>query len=215
MNEKETTLLVIGATGGTGKELVKQGLARGYRVRALVRNPAKFKIVHPRLEVCQGNVLDPESLFTAMQGVGAVLSALGHKNFFFPGRILSDGSRNMILAMERRGIDRVLAVTAMGISENRFRLGLYYSLFLEPFLLWFYFRDKERQEDVFRQSRLNYTIIRPGQFIPGKSRATYRHGENLGSYILTRLVSRATVATFMLDELEQHRYLRKAVCITH
>lgn len=215
VNKISGTLLVVGATGGLGKILVAQALQEGYRVRALARKPEKLKAEHPNLEVFPGDVLQPDTLEAAVAGVDVVISALGHKKFLFPGRILSRGTQNLLQVMQDQGVHRILAVTAMGISDNRYRLGLYYTLFLQPLMLWPYFRDKERQEKILKESGLNYTIIRPAQFIPGKAKSNYRHGEKLGSYVLTPLVSRATVARFILDEIQRRRYERTAVCVAH
>jgi putative NADH-flavin reductase len=75
-------ILIIGGTGGTGKELVKQALELGHTVTALVRDPGKMKASHPKLVVLKGNILDYESVKEAVKGQDAVLSALGHKRFF-------------------------------------------------------------------------------------------------------------------------------------
>lgn len=208
------TLLIIGATGSLGKHLVSEALHRGYKVRALARKPERVKS-QDGLEVVQGDVLKPKTLTGALKGVSAVLCALGHRNFLFPGQRLSKGTANLMDEMRQHKITRILCVTAMGISDNRFRLGIYYSLFLEPLLLYRYFRDKERQEKLLQESALDYTIVRPAQFIPGRPRKKYKVGKKLGGIVLTALVSRATVASFMLDELEEGKYLRQAICITN
>src|SRR6266436_9262191 len=81
-------LLIIGATGGTGRELVKQALERGHQVTAFVRTPARLRLAHERLTVVRGDVLDRSSVEAAVRGHDAVLSALGHKLWFYPTRIL-------------------------------------------------------------------------------------------------------------------------------
>src|SRR5689334_5722659 len=70
-------VLVLGATGGTGRRLVEQALAQGHIVTAFARNPRKIQIEHSNLEVARGDILRPESLELAIQGQDAVLSALG------------------------------------------------------------------------------------------------------------------------------------------
>src|SRR5664279_3711905 len=75
-------VLVIGATGGTGWQLIQQALTQGHQVTAFVRNPAKLQIEHANLRVVTGDVLDYASVESAMRGQSAVLSALGHKRFF-------------------------------------------------------------------------------------------------------------------------------------
>src|SRR5262245_46147463 len=76
-----TRVLIVGATGGTGRQLVSQALGRGFHVTALVRKPAAFQLEHPRLRVLVGDVLDPISLKPAMAGQHAVISALGHRRY--------------------------------------------------------------------------------------------------------------------------------------
>jgi len=206
-------LLIIGGTGKTGKELVKQGLEKGHSITVLARNPNKVKCQHQNLKVIKGNVLIPETLENAFQGQDAVLSALGHKRFFIKTTILSRGTKNIISTMERNKIQRFICITSLGINDSRFRLGLYYTLFTIPFILLFYFLDKAKQEKLIMSSNLDWTIVRPGQLTNGKKRMKYRHGPNLGNYILTKMISRADVAHFMLNELESKKYMHQAVAI--
>lgn len=208
-------LLIIGATGGTGRALVEQALAQGHTVTALVRNPEKMKVSHERFSTVRGNALDPESVDGAVRGKDAVLSALGHKRWFIKTNILSNGTKNIIAAMERHGVRRFVCVTTLGIGDRRGRLGLYYTLFVEPVIIYFYFRDKERQEDLIRRSSLDWIIVRPGRLTNGRKRGVYRHGPDLGSWILTLSISRSDVADFMLKQLTDNSYLRKAPAIVY
>src|SRR5213593_920448 len=89
-------VLIVGATGGTGRQLVAQALERGYAVTALVRNPAKLGIENPNLRTLQGDVLDYASAEAAVKGQEGVISALGHKQYFRPSRILSEGTGNIL-----------------------------------------------------------------------------------------------------------------------
>lgn len=202
-------LLIIGASGGTGRELVRQALGLGHTVTAFVRNPKRFSLRHDRLSVAQGNVLDEASVDAAVQGKDAVLSALGHKRWFIKTTILSEGTRNIIGAMEKHGVRRFVCETALGIGDTRGRMGLYYTFFVEPLIVYFYFRDKERQEALIKKSSLDWIIIRPGQLTNGKKRGTYRHGPDLGNWILTLSISRSDVADFMLRQLHDDTYLHK------
>ena len=208
-------LLVIGATGGTGRAIVEQGLAMGHNVTAFVRDPRKMRITHERLTVVVGDVLDQNSVVRAVEGKDAILSALGHKRWFIHSNILSEGTRNIITAMERKGVKQFICETSLGVGDSRGRLGLYYTLFVIPVITFFYFRDKERQELLIRESVLDWVIVRPGQLTNGRQGRPYRHGEELGSFILTVTISRADVAEFMLRQLSDHTYLRKAVAVAY
>ena len=202
-------LLIIGATGGTGRALVEQALAQGHVVTAFARKPLKITASHDRLIVAKGNVLDYDSLDQAVQGKDAVLSALGHKRWFIKTSILSEGTRNIIKAMQKHNVKRLICETSLGIGDSRWRMGLYYTLFVIPVITFFYFRDKERQERYIKQSSLDWIIVRPGQLTNGRKRGTYLHGLNIGSILLTVRISRADVADFMLKQLTDDSYLRK------
>jgi putative NADH-flavin reductase len=208
-------LLIIGGTGGTGQELIKQALEQGHSLTALVRNPEKAKIAHQNLSVIKGNVLDFDKVQEAVAGQDAVLSALGHKRFFIKTTILSEGTKNIIKAMEKHNVKRFICITSLGINDSRFKLGLYYTLFVIPFIVFFYFRDKAKQEKIIRSSKLNWTIVRPGQLTNGKKRGRYKHGANVGNYILTKMISRADVAHFILSQLNDATYLHKTTGVTY
>jgi putative NADH-flavin reductase len=208
-------LLIIGGTGGTGKELIKQALEQGHILTALVRNPLKVKITHPSLRIIKGDVLDFDKVQEAVAGQDAVLSALGHKRFFIKTNILSEGTKSIIRAMEKHKVNRFICVTSLGINDSRFKLGLYYTLFVIPFIIFFYFRDKAKQEKLIRNSNLNWTIVRPGQLTNGRKRGNYKHGANVGNYILTKIISRADVADFILCQLSDTTYLHKTPGVTY
>ncbi len=161
-------LVVVGGTGATGRQIIKQGLDKGHLITALVRKPEKLKIDHRNLTICQGDVLKPESLVAAFNGHDAVISALGHKKFFIKTNILSKGTENIIAAMKQNNIRRFVCITALGINDSRFKLGLYYTLFVIPFILLFYFLDKEKQERLIQTSDLDWTLVRPAQLTNGK-----------------------------------------------
>jgi putative NADH-flavin reductase len=203
-------ILILGATGGTGRQLVAQALEQGHQVTAFARAPERVRTAHPRLSVAQGDVLDYPSLEAAVAGQDAVLSALGHKRWFYPNRILSTGTRNLVRAMATHGVRRLVCETALGVGDSRGRAGLYYTLFVAPFILPFYFRDKERQENIIRGSSLDWVIVRPGLLTNGRRRRRYRHGSEVGHWLWTCRISRADVADFMLRQLADDAYLRRS-----
>jgi len=203
-------LLIVGASGGTGRRLVEQALERGYSVTVLAREPSRLAIQHAQLSVVKGNVLDERSVDTAVSGQDAVLSALGHKRFFGPTRILSEGTRNILRAMERHDVGRFVCETSLGIGESAGRMGLVYTLFVVPMILPFYFWDKTRQERVIAASSAEWVIVRPGALTNGEKRGIRREDAGVGSFLWTVRISRADVAAFMLDQLTSDQYLRKA-----
>lgn len=207
-------VLIVGATGGTGRALVAQALERQYTVTALVRNPARLDIAHPRLTVIQGDVLDVASVASAVRGQDAVICTLGHKRFFYPTRILSEGTRNLLRAMEANGVRRLVCQTSLGIGSSAGRMGVYYTLFVIPAILPFYFWDKTRQERLIAASRTEWVVVRPAALSNGAPRGTCRHGHDVGSFVRTPGVARADVARFMLDQLSDNSSLGSAVGVS-
>ena len=205
-----TRLLIVGATGGTGRQLLAQALERGFAVTALVRDPSRLPVSHPQLTVVRGDVLDEGSLDAAMRGQEAVISALGHRRYLSPTRILSEGTRNILRAMDAHGVPRFVCETSLGIGDSAGRMGLYYTFFTIPVILPFYFWDKTRQEQVIAASNVEWTIVRPGVLTNARRRGRHRHGFHIGSFLWTVRISRADVADFMLDQLESNTYLRAA-----
>lgn len=206
-----TRLLIVGATGGTGRELVAQALERGFEVTAFVRDPDRLSVTHQHLVTVRGDVLDPAAVENAVRGQHAVLCALGHRRYLGPTRILSDGTRNILRAMEVHGVRRIVCETSLGIGDSAGRLGLYYTLFVIPVILPFYFWDKTRQERSIASGAADWVIVRPGALTNGPRRGACRHGRGIGSFLTTVRISRADVAEFMLRQVTDGSYLGSAV----
>ncbi len=210
LSKRPTRLLVVGSTGGTGRQVVEQALQRGYAVTAFARDPSKLKIENPQLKVLQGDVLDYASVEAAVQGQDAVISALGHKRFFYPTSILSEGTRNLLRAMDTHKVARLVCETSLGIGNSAGRLGLYYTFLIVPLVLPFYFWDKTRQERLIAASETEWVIVRPGLLNNRKMKSAYRHGADVGNFFWTVKISRADVADFMLNQITDNTYLRTA-----
>jgi putative NADH-flavin reductase len=207
---KPASVLIVGATGGTGRELVTQALERGYLVTAFARHPSAVQINQinkERLRVVQGDVLDYASLESAVKGHDAVMCALGHKQFFRPTRILSEGTGNLLRAMNAHGVRRLVCETALGIGGSAGRMGVYYTFFVLPIILPFYFWDKTRQERLIAATGRDWVVVRPGALTNGAKRGRYRHGRTVGSLLWTVRISRADVADFMLNQVSDNTYL--------
>jgi putative NADH-flavin reductase len=202
-------LVIFGATGGTGQALVQQALDRGHTVTAFVRKASRMRIKDARLSLALGNVLDYGTVEAAIAGQDAVLSALGHKQWLIKSSILSRGTRNILAAMTKCGVRRFVCETSLGVGDSRGRLGILYTFFLIPLLLYYYFRDKELQEQYIKQSALDWVIVRPALLTNGKQTGAVNDGKNVGSRLFTHSISRADVASFMLSEVKDDRYLRE------
>ncbi len=201
-------LLIIGSTGTIGRHLVEQALQQGHTVTAFARNPAKPGLVaHPNLRVFQGDVLDLAAVQNAVTGQEAVLCALGAGR---KGQVRATGTQHIIQAMEQAGVQRLICQTSLGVGESWGNLNFFWKYVMFGLLLRSAFSDHERQEEAVRQSRLNWTIIRPAAFTDGALTGQYQHGFPATANDLTLNISRADVAHFMLQQLTIDTYLHKA-----
>jgi uncharacterized protein YbjT (DUF2867 family) len=169
---------------------------------------------HERLAAIKGDVLDYGSVDRAMIGQEAVLCALGHKRYFGPTRILSDGTRNILRAMDAHGVARIVCETSLGIGDSAGRMGLAYTFFIVPWILPFYFWDKTRQERIIANSKVEWVIVRPSALIDAIRRGRYREGRGVGNFLWTERISRADVADFMLNQLASGRHVWAAAGVS-
>jgi len=111
-------LLILGASGGTGQELVAQALEQNHDVTAFVRDPAKISMSHEKLTVIKGDVLDKNILIKALEGKDAVLSALGVGKSLKSNNLMTNAMSNIIPAMNATGVKRIIFESAFGVGET-------------------------------------------------------------------------------------------------
>jgi len=207
-------ILIFGATGGTGKELVAEALQRGHDVTAFVRDPGKLAVSHAHLRVQQGDLQEPETVRAAIPNHQAVLSALGTRTLG-KSTLLSNGLKEIIKSMTASGVRRLLWESSLGVGETRGQLGPLYNWLLIPLMLRNVFADKELQESIIRSSPLDWTIVQPASLTNGPRTGKYRAGPNACRDRSTPRISRADVAHFMLEEVANPRYMTQSVALCY
>ena len=203
-------VIVFGASGGTGREIVRQGLEAGHEVTAFLRNPAKLTVRHERLRVVQGDVLNAGEVVRACQGQEAALIALGGK----PTGVqpCAAGTLHVVQGLHAHGGRRLICLTSLGVGDSKGEPGWLFSHLLVPLLLRAEMADKEQQEGVVRHSGLEWVIARPGGLTNGAARRAYTAAPHWTAGGTPR-IARASVAKFMLDQLETDHWLGQAVAL--
>lgn len=206
-------VLIIGATGGTGRAVVSAAKAAGHEVVALVRSAEKavdLSIDH----LVEGSVLDPAALARAMQGVEAVISVLGTKlSPIREVRLLSQATELMVQQMQQAGVRRFVCVTGMGAGDSRGHGGALFDGLLLPLLLRKIYQDKNRQEAVIKRSDLDWTIVRPSVLSDRPGRQSYSAMTDLSAFH-GGSIARADVAHFLVQQLSSDDWLRKTPLIS-
>jgi len=168
-------ILILGATGRVGGQIVNYALRDGHQVIAFVRTPEKIQINHEKLTVMQGNVLNKDDIVRAMQGIDVVLSALNTDG----ATTLSESMPHIIEAMENEGVQRIITVGTAGILQSR----------VEPHLLRYQSSESKRKltraaedhhkaYDLLQKSSIDWTIVCPTYLPDGEPLGKYRVESN-------------------------------------
>ena len=207
-------LLVLGATGGTGQEVVSQALEKGHLVTAFVRDPSRLKVPADRLRVLTGTVTgDGAPLATAVRGHDVVISALGRGMSLNSEDLMAQSMPAIVRAMESEGVRRLIFTSAYGVGVTWRDVPPLGKIVIKVFLRNLY-ADKVVGEAELQRSVLDWTLVYPVQLTNGPRTGRYRFGERLELHGLPR-VSRADVADFMLTQVEDRTFVRKGVIVSN
>jgi putative NADH-flavin reductase len=214
-------LLLLGATGRTGRHVLEQALQRGHTVHALVRDKKKVTLHHPHLVLFEGTPSDKAILQQAMSGCEAILSALNiSRTSDFPwsplrtGKtFLSDVMRDLVELAPQHRINRIIITSAWGVAETKKDIPGWFRWFIDNSNISHPYLNHAVQEDLLKQSSIDFTSVRPAALTNGR-----KEQEIIVSFNNTPkpkwLISRLSVAKFMLDVLEKNLYKRELPVIS-
>jgi putative NADH-flavin reductase len=208
---------VFGASGNIGHHVVDQLLAAGHHVTAYVRNPDKLNTVHANLTVIAGELDDPATVAQAVTGADAVISALGPTlKRSATGTPVTDGTRNIVHAMETADVARYIGLATPAITDERDKPTLKAKILRTMPKLAFpnALTELVGITDVVRGSDLDWTIARitspNDKPASGSIRAGYLGRDKVGS-----AMSRADIAAFLVGQLTNTTYHHAAPAISN
>lgn len=205
--------VVLGATGGTGFEIVRQAIEHGHSVTAFVRSPERLKPFGNRITVKQGDLLNPAELAKAISGHDAILSGFGPRVPIAKtdANLLRNFATALTTAMNHSGVRRAVIVSTAFLFKDSIvpPTYLFGRLFFPGVVV-----DASAMEQIFMQSGLDWTIVRPPQLtdkpFTGKYRVRTGHLPRFGFNI-----SRADVAHSFLKTVEDPTSIRKIVGVSN
>ena len=203
-------VLVLGATGGTGRLIVRDAVAKGHSVVALVRSKASTDL--PGASMIEGDARDEATLAPAMDGCDAVVSALGTGMGFRKVSLLAEATRALVPAMTRYGVSRLVCISALGVGDSRGHGGFVFDRLFQPLLLSQAYKDKDHQEAAIRASSLDWVIVRPAMLTDDPAQGSVRAVTNLAR-INGGKVARADVARFVVEQLTTDTWLGRTPVI--
>ena len=210
-----TKIIVFGASGGTGKQVVLHALEEGHEVTVVIRNPEAFTIQRNNLKIIKGDVLQPATFENEMRGHTAVISCLGIPKI--QSTVLySQGIKNIVQAMKQAGIDRILCISsgAISIPPGSSRI---MTFLLKNVLQRLYkpvYSDMVLMENTLRASDLSWTVLRAPKLTDGKSKMNYR--------VITQqplrsipVISRADLAHYLVSHVGDELTYKSVVEIAY
>ena len=208
-------IAIFGGTGSTGKELVKQALAAGNDVVAYVRNPSKLGITHEHLTIVKGELCDHALIERTVSGAGAVISVLGPRGDS-KNKPLTQGMQNIIAAMKNRGVRRLIIASTLSVEDPNDLLefkarALVYFVKLTMHAVY---EEIINVAEAVRASDLDWTIVRLAMLNDKPKSGNVRTGY-LGTGEVGTWISRADIADFMLQQVHDTKFLRRAPAISN
>ncbi len=204
-------LLILGATGTTGRHIVSQALETGRLVTILARDRSKADIQHQQLRVIEGDVRNHEALTRAMDGQDVVISAIGRGMSFNSEHLIGQSVPGILMTMKAQGIKRLMFTSAMGVGDTYRHAPVMAKIFFSTLLRGIY-ADKAIGERLIRNSALDWTIVQPVMFTDGPLTKNYRVGEHLPMAGMPK-ISRADTAHFILDRLNDPETFGKTLIL--
>ena len=207
---------MFGATGRIGRHVVEQAVAHGHAVVAFVRDPSRLSLPAERLTVVTGDVGDPSAVEAAVDGADAVISAIGPKhNTAAEADRVVDGMRNVLAAMERHGVRRLVNLSggAIRVPGERKPPADAVASAVVRLLARHVVAAKQREFDLIRRSAVDWVAVRPPRVIDGPLTGSYRAGDvALGP---RSRISNRDVADFLLRQLTDDTYVRQAPFVSY
>jgi uncharacterized protein YbjT (DUF2867 family) len=210
-------ITVFGATGGIGGQVVRQALDAGHQVTAVVRDPTRFGVTHPTLEVVTvPGLTDPEVLRPALAASHAAVSGVGPRGRR-DGPVASAATRGILRAMEASGVRRFVAVSAVPVGPVPEGESLVNRWILLPFIgavLRDHYADLAEMEDEIRRSATEWTVVRPPKLVNQPLTGRYRTVVG-GNVPRGYAISRADAAHSMLAALGDPATIGQTVGIAY
>ena len=205
-------ILVVGASQGTGAECVKNALSKGHQVTAFARSPQKLAIENPALKKEAGDFFKLADLERVMPGHDAVivtasvskLSTFKEKPDYF-----SSGTAFTVEAIKKAGIKRIVVLSALGAGESRAISNPILRFLVVDWILKAAFLDHNRQEQLVKDSGLEWVVARPTRLTDGPSLKKYQAKTAVES--VPSAISRADVADFMVEACVRPDWVGHAV----
>lgn len=211
-------IVIFGASGYSGKEVLKQALSQNHVVTVLTRSKQSIDISHKNLTIIEGNVLDNQMVNSVLENQDAVIQCLGigGKGDGKPTTFISDATRIIVEEMEKSNVNRLVCMSNVGAGNSMaFQPWIFNKVILPYFMKWLkvIIDDKNIMEPIIMNSKLNWTIVRCPNIVekPAKNKVT----ATLDGKNLKMSITNEDTATFLLKQLTDNTFTHQAPSISN
>ena len=214
-------ILLLGATKGLGKEILKEALNLGFEINCLVRNAKKFPIEQNNIRVFEGDATSSIDLENAVQDSKIIISTLNvmRKNLFPWSNITNDkntiskSSKNIIKISKRKKIKHLISVSAWGVNESLDHIPIWFKLLIKNSNLKYPYIDHGKSEKLLVNSNLNWTILRPSALVNFLNNHQVKESISLKNKP-SLIISRKSLAKFIINIVDKKNYYNKIVTVS-
>jgi putative NADH-flavin reductase len=206
-------VVIFGANGKTGTLVTEQALAKGHMVTAYIRRAGALVQQHPNLKTVIGNLNDAAKLKEAITGADGCISVLGGSSLTKHSHEITKGIDNIITIMEQENVKRFVYLSSIGAGDSRNLMGPMIRFFIADVMLRVPLADHTANEERIAKSSLNWTLVRPAGLTNGPRTGRLKHGNTIKVMKGSPQISRANVASFIVDQLTDTRYTNESVWI--
>ena len=204
-------VVIFGANGKTGILLVEQALAKGHQVIAYIRRPESILIENTKLKIVVGNLNEVLKMKDTITGADACISALGGGSLTKHSIDIINGIKNIVSIMEIAKVHRFIYLSSLGAGNSCYLFPQPLRFLLTKVLLRVTLEDHNINENIIINSKLEWTIVRPGGLTDGNLKGELKFGIEKTPVKGSSSISRANVASFMLQQLTNDTFINKAV----
>jgi len=204
-------VIVLGANGKTGSLILKYALANGHQVVAYIRKAGSINIENPNLKIVVGNLDETLKLSDAISGADACISALGGGSLTKRSPNFVKGIDNIVSIMEQEVVPRFIYLSSIGAGESKFYMPQPMRFLIVNTFLRVPLADHNANETRIANSKLKWTIVRPGGLNDGPLKSNLLHGSERIKLKGNGGISRASVASFMVSQLNEIVNVKKHV----
>jgi uncharacterized protein YbjT (DUF2867 family) len=213
-------LLLLGATGRTGKHIIEEAIIRGHKISAIARDPEKLKDF--KINIIQGTPYDYETVERAITDCDAVINTLNISrksdnpwaSLAAPKDLISTSASNSIKAMEKAGIKRFVALSTIGAGRSWKTTPVILKFIVTISNLKFAFLDHGKQEEILENSSIDYTICR-APMLSAEINRTGAIATSEGEKPANMVLSRNSAAEFFINIIENNLYIRETISLSN